>query len=344
VRLHQTSGTTGRPLRWLDTADSWRWVLDCWEQIYRWMDVLADDVFAFPFSFGPFLGFWAAFEGACRLGRLSLAGGGLSSEGRLRLIVDNGATILCCTPTYALRLAEAADGLGLDLPRSSVRAIVVAGEPGGSVPQIRKRIEAAWGARVIDHWGMTEIGPLGIEPALHPGGLLTLGRECLAEIVDPATGAAVPPGAQGELVITNLGRWGQPVIRYRTGDLVQAAPAPGFDAQGGVYLLGGVQGRVDDMFIVRGNNVFPSAVEAVLREFDDVAEYRLTLRTLREMPQLVIDLEPAPQLNSGQQTDLVDRVHLRIKERLNFLPEVRAVPSGSLPRFELKGRRFFRES
>ncbi|QDT56458.1 Phenylacetate-coenzyme A ligase [Caulifigura coniformis] len=338
TRVHGTSGTTGRPLRCLDTAESWQWVLSCWEQIYSLIGIRDDDVFAFPFSFGPFLGFWAAFEGAQKIGRMCLAGGGLSSEARLRMIEENSATVVCCTPTYALRLAEAAAAMGMDLANGPVRAIVVAGEPGGNVPAIRERIESAWDATVYDHWGMTEVGPLAVEPANDRGGLQMLAGKCLAEVIDPATGKSQTPGELGELVVTNLGRWGQPMIRYRTGDLVRERPgSPPLSP----YLEGGVLGRTDDMFIVRGNNVFPTSVEAVLREFDDVVEYRMTLRHKREMPHLMIEVEPRPECDTI--AALCERIHRRIKDRLNFQPEILAVGVGELPRFELKGRRFIRE-
>jgi phenylacetate-CoA ligase len=320
-RVHQTSGTTGRPLRCVDTPKSWQWVLSCWERIYELAGIRSDDVFAFPFSFGPFLGFWGAFEGAQRLGRMCLAGGGLSSEARLMMIAENSATIVCCTPTYALRLAETAESLGHDLRSGSVRALVVAGEPGGNVPQIRERIEAAWGARVA------------VEPQDDPGGLLLLDDKCIAEIIDPATGEPKSPNEEGELVITNLGRWGQPLLRYRTGDLVR--PRPRNDR--GMYLEGGVQGRADDMFIVRGNNVFPSSIEAVIREFDEIVEYRMTLREQRAMPHLLVEIEPRESAG-----ELAERLRQRIKDRLSFQPEVVLCEPGGLPRFDLKGRRFIR--
>ncbi|MBX3442670.1 MAG: AMP-binding protein [Planctomyces sp.] len=336
-RLHQTSGTTGRPLRWLDTPDSWRWILGCWETIYSDIGIREEDVFAFPFSFGPFLGFWAAFEGACRLGRLSLAGGGLSTEARLAMIAENSATVVCCTPTYALRLAETAERLGLDLASGGVRTIVVAGEPGGNVPPVRERIERAWGARVFDHWGMTELGPLAIEPEGERGGLRMLDSACLSEVIDPASGQPAAAGALGELVVTNLGRVGQPLIRYRTGDLVRARER-GDDC---VFLDGGVLGRTDDMFIVRGNNVFPSSIEAVVREFPEVVEFRMTLREERSMPHLELEIEAREDFVAGME-ELAERVRQRVKDRLNFQPEVTAAPPGSLPRYELKGRRFRR--
>ena len=337
-RLHQTSGTTGQPVRWLDTVDSWNWFAECWRQIYTLIGLRADDRLYFPFSFGPFIGFWAAFDGAARLGNLCIPGGGLSSESRLRMITDNRATVICCTPTYAMRLAEVAAEKGINIANSSVRALVVAGEPGGSIPSIRKRIEDAWGARVFDHWGMTEIGSLAVEHENHPGDLLVLETECIAEIIDPATLEPVESGEIGELVITNLGRIGSPLIRYRTGDRVRSISNP----ENVLLLLeGGIVGRADDMVTIRGNNVFPSSVEAVLREFDEVAEFQMTVISDRAMQQLLITVEPAA--GCTEVDDLLSRIVRIVRERLNFQPQVQAARPGSLPRFELKGRRFHRQ-
>jgi phenylacetate-CoA ligase len=356
-RMHQTSGTTtGNPLRWLDTPASWNWFLDCWGQIFRLVGLTRDDRLAFPFSFGPFVGFWAAFEGANRLGNLCLAGGGMTSQARLQLIADNRATIVCCTPTYALRLAEVAtegrkqkaEGRRqkaeqeIDLAAGGVRGLIVAGEPGGSIAATRKRIESAWGARVFDHWGMTELGALAVECVESPGWLHLLETECIAEILDPASAEPVEPGTEGELVITNLGRLGSPLIRYRTGDLVKADPTPCPCGRELLRLQGGILGRVDDMLTIRGNNVFPSSIEAILREFDAIAEYRIEVRTVRSMQHVRIVLEPTTSQSAEQTQQLAQAVGRRIKDRLNFTAEVTAVEPGSLPRFELKGRRFFR--
>jgi phenylacetate-CoA ligase len=342
-RIHQTSGTTERPLRWLDTSDSWDWFARCWEQIYRMVGLRRDDRLAFPFSFGPFIGFWAAFEGAARLGNLCLAGGGMSSTARLQMIKENQATIVCCTPTYALRLAEVAEQQQIDLAGGSVRALIVAGEPGGSIPATRSRIEELWGARVFDHWGMTDIGSLAVESVERPGGLYILETECIAEIVDPDTGRPVTPGDEGELVLTNLGRLGSPLIRYRTGDLARASTATSPDGYELLYLEGGILGRADDMVIIRGNNVFPSTLEAILRRYNEIVEYRITVETRRAMEHLRIEIEPAATCDSPDKVQqLVETVGSDIKDRLNFQAEITAVAMDTLPRFELKGRRFVR--
>ena len=344
TRLHQTSGTTtGTPLRWLDTPDSWTWMLDCWSQIYQLMHLEPADRLCFPFSFGPFLGFWAGFEGALRQGNLCIAAGGMSSEARLKLIADNNITILGCTPTYALRLAETAASQNIMLSANEVRAVLVAGEPGGHIPAIRERITQAWAARVFDHWGMTEIGPLASEADDDPGYLTVLESECWPEIVDPNSGKPTAAGEVGELVITNFGRIGSPVIRYRTGDLVQTEAAPHPSGRTWLRLKGGVLGRVDDMLIIRGNNVFPAGVEAVIREFVEVAEFRLVVSQQREMHHLRIEIEPAASLAEPAVRELVVRIGGAIKDRLNFQAEIHAVAAGSLPRFEMKACRLVRE-
>lgn len=354
-RFCQTSGTTGQPLRWLDTPESWQWMLGCWEQIFEMAGLRVDDRLAFPFSFGPFLGFWAAFEGAARLGRLCLPAGGMTSESRLTFIEENRATVVCCTPTYALRLAEVAaeltkepgHGTAAEMLKS-VRMLIVAGEPGGSVPSIRQRIEETWQARVIDHWGMTEVGPLASECIENPGGLHVLETECIAEIIDSTTGQPfdlnnTTAPIRGELVITNLGRIGSPMIRYRTGDIVEVDPQPCPCGRNLLRLKGGILGRVDDMLTVRGNNVFPTAVEAILREFPEVIEFRFDTVTRDSMPQLQIEIETTMGVPNAEQIEefhaMIDRIESAIHDRLHFCPEIIPVPPHSLPRSELKSRR-----
>ena len=360
-RFCQTSGTTGQPLRWLDTPESWQWMLGCWEQIFEMAGLRADDRLAFPFSFGPFLGFWAAFEGAARLGRMCLPGGGMSSEARLKFIEENQATVVCCTPTYALRLAEVAaelakqNGGTVSEMLKSVRLLIVAGEPGGSVLSIRRKIEAAWGARVIDHWGMTEIGPLAAECVENPGGLHILETECIAEIIDPETGVVSGEWGvgsdrqpvRGELVITNLGRIGSPMIRYRTGDIVEVDPQSCTCGRPFMRLKGGILGRVDDMLTIRGNNVFPTAVEAILREFPEVIEFQFNMVTRDSMPQLQIEIESTMGIPDAEEIEefhaMVDRIESAIHDRLHFRPEVIPVEPNSLPRSELKSQRMRRK-
>src|SRR5438874_11913843 len=219
VRLHQTSGTTGRPLRFLDTAESWEWWRECWDPVYRAAGVTASDRIFFAFSFGPFVGFWSAFAGAERLGALCLIGGAMTTIERVAAIVATEATVVMCTPTYALRLAEAAREEGIDLARSALRVSIHAGEPGASIPATPQRIEKELGVESFDHTGATEVGPHGFSCSARDGVHINE-ADFIAEII--GTDGEVRDEGDGELVLTNLGRWCMPIIRYRTGDRVHA--------------------------------------------------------------------------------------------------------------------------
>jgi phenylacetate-CoA ligase len=338
-RLHQTSGTTtGKPLRWLDTAASWQAMLNTWAELFALGGIRAEDRLFFAFSFGPFIGFWTAFEAAARLGCLCLTGGGMSSTARLRFLLDNAATVVLCTPTYALRLAEVAQSERIDLAASPVRALLVAGEPGGSVPGTRQRIAAAWGARVLDHTGMTECGPLAIECWEQPGGLHLLESQCLAEVIDPQTTEVVPDGTEGELVLTTFHRPGSPLVRYRTGDRVCIDPQPCSCGRPWRRLDGGIRGRVDEMIVVRGNNFHPDALQSLLHEFPEVIEYRIEVDETITLSGLRVEIEA----REGASTDLVVRVARALQDALLFRAEVRLAPPGTLPRFEMKAQRVVR--
>src|SRR5437899_1633180 len=334
VRLHQTSGTTGRPLRVLDTAESWQWWRDCWRPIYTAAGVTSRDRIFFAFSFGPFVGFWSAFAGAEQLGALCLTGGAMSSVERVAAIIATEATVLMCTPTYALRLGEAARAAGIDIARSALRVSIHAGEPGASIPATRERIEAELGLTSFDHTGATEVGAHGFSCDARDGVHLNESA-VIAEIVDPAPGETADEG-EGELVMTNLGRWGMPVIRYRTGDRVRGVRGRCACGRTSLKLVGGIAGRVDDMVTVRGVNVFPSAIEAIVRRFAEVEEYRVELVTVREMEELRCTVET----RGG--TELAERVANAIHRDLGIRCVVAPVAPGTLPRFDMKAKRFVR--
>ena len=325
TRLHQTSGSSGtRPLRCLDTPESWGWWERIWaEHIFPAARVEPKDRIFCAFSFGPFIGFWSAFGGAERLGALAMPGGAMNSEQRVRAIVELGATVLCCTPTYALRLAETALGLGIDLASSAVRAVICAGEPGGSIPATRERIEEAFGAHCYDHTGMTELGPTAFGCSAGDGVHL-IQTEFIFEI------------HEGELVATNLGRWGSPLVRYRTGDRVRLATDPCPCGSRFLKLAGGILGRVDDMFTVRGVNLYPSQVEDIVRRHAAVVEFVIEHRRVREMDEVTLLVEC-----DGDEAPL-DRLAADLRQALGARIECRQVPTGTLPRAELKARRLRR--
>jgi phenylacetate-CoA ligase len=342
TRYCQTSSTTGRPLRWVDTGESWQWLLDCWKAVYRAAHVAPGDRVFFPFSFGPFLGFWAGFEAAWQMGLHAIPGGGMSSQVRLALIEAIQPTVVCCTPTYALRLAEVAaqDHLRRPLSEDGVRLLIVAGEPGGNIPATRARIEQAWNARVIDHHGLTEVGPVSFECLEAPGFLHVNEGEFLCEILDPATGREVGDGQAGELVVTNLGRTASPVIRYRTGDVAVKHLAPCACGRTWMRLEGGILARADDMINVRGVNVYPASIEAVVRRFADVLEFRSVVSHAGAMRALRVQLDVAP----GVDRHVVEvDVAGALREALGLTVPVEVVEAGSLPRFEMKASRFIVE-
>lgn len=341
TRFHQTSGTTGSPLRWLDTEASWAGLLEQWQRVYDAAGIKSGERLFFPFSFGPFLGFWSAFEAATARGCLAIPGGGLSSEARLRLIADHQPHALCCTPTYALRLAEVARNHDIDLPALDVRTIIVAGEPGGSLPALRQAITDAWAARVVDHHGMTEVGPVSYEPPDHPATLQIIESAYLAEILDPHTLQPVPTGEPGELILTTLTRTASPLLRYRTGDLVRTHPdwPDRFPSSCDLALAGGILGRVDDMVVVRSVNLYPAAVDQLLRSLPGLAEYRVELETRRAMTELTLIVEP---VEAAQTESLRHAVAERFREVFALRVEVQAVAPGELPRFEMKARRWHR--
>lgn len=338
TRFHQTSGTSGKPLRWLDTPESWDAMIESWSEVFRAANVGAGDRVMFAFSFGPFLGFWLAFESADRLGCLCLPGGGLSSAARLQLMRDNKANVLCCTPTYALRLAEVAAEEKIETRSLGIKTIVVAGEPGGSIPATRAKLESLWpGARIFDHHGMTEVGPVTYECPQCPGMLHVIESAYYAEVIDTTTGK---PAESGELVLTTLNRTGSPLLRYRTGDLVKCEPRSAKCGCGRseLALVGGILGRVDDMIIVRGVNVYPTAVEEILRGFGDVAEYRATNQQKNSLTEFQIEIEPAT--TCGDAAMLATRIGQAFETALALRVPVRVVATGTLPRFEMKAKRW----
>lgn len=330
VRFHQTSGTHGRPLPVFDTAADWGWWMDCWREILARGGVQAGDRVLVASSFGPYAGFWSAFDAAVAQGALAVPAGGMPSLARLELARSLGATVLVATPSYALHLAEVAHDHKLDIAGLPVRLVIVAGEPGGSIPAVRARIAEAWGADVLDHAGATEVGPWGVG-TLAGGGIDVIEPFFHAEFLALETGRAARPGELSELVLTTLGRAGAPVIRYRTGDLVRPRWPDEAAACPWVRLDGGILGRADDMLVVRGVNIFPGAIDDIVRSFPEVVEYRVIVDTVASLDELRLEVEDhlaAP-----------DRVARELQVRLGIRVDVAAVPIGSLPRFEGKGRR-----
>jgi phenylacetate-CoA ligase len=331
VRYHQTSGTSGKPLKILDTKKSFEWWETCWLEVYRSSGVTKKDRVFFAFSFGPFIGFWAAFEGAKRLGALSISSGSQTSIERLRSMIENRATVLVCTPSYALHLAEVAEENGIDIKNGPVQKIITAGEPGASVPSTRKQIESLWGAVLYDHVGMTEMGAYGYSCSEQKG-IHVNESEFIVEVINPNTLEPVEVGEKGELVLTNLGRESYPVIRYRTGDIVIRSDQQCECGNSYQFFPGGILGRADDMVIIRGINIYPSSIESIIREFKEVKEFRIVYYTENEMDQIKVEIE-------SDSEQIVPILATKLRERVGLRIQVEKVPDNELPRFTMKARR-----
>ncbi len=333
-RFHRTSGTRGRPLVVLDTATDWQWWLEGWQSVLDAAELSERDRVVMAFSFGPFIGFWSAFDAAVERGALVAPTGSMTTLARLELIRNMAATVIFCTPSYALHLLEVAAQNQLELASLPVRAIIVAGEPGGSITSIREQIESGWNARVIDHSGASEVGPWGFADPLGRG-IYVNEASFLPEFISLETGQPAEELELSELVLTTLGRTGSPVIRYRTGDLVRPTWSDDQECNF-VLLVGGVLGRTDDMMIIRGVNIFPTSVEQILRSFSGVVEYRLTAFKEAAMDQLKIEIE----LADGGEQRLANEVQQALQVQLGLRVGVQSVGANELPRFEAKGTRF----
>ena len=331
VQLHQTSGTTGTPLRVLDTAADWAWWRSLFADTLTVAGVRPGDRVALAFSFGPHVQFWAAKDGLQEVGAMAIPLGGMTSAQRLRTIAQIGATALMCTPTYALRLLEVALEERLEHALEPVERVICTGEPGASLPRVRARIEEGFGARCYDHAGLTEAGPFAY-PCPDGGGLHLYDDEFVCEILGPDL-APVASGERGELVVTPLRRTGFPVLRYRTGDVVERVEerCPGGHADR--WLPGGIGGRTDDMVVIRGMNVYPSAIEEAVRSISGAGEFRITFYSERRgMDEIKLEVE----LPAGPEArELQELMRLQLGLRVRVVP----VAAGLLPRQEGKARR-----
>ncbi|HZD66927.1 MAG TPA: hypothetical protein VE152_12585 [Acidimicrobiales bacterium] len=344
IRLHTTSGTSGQvSLRALDSRKDWAWAAELWCYGLWAAGVRPDDLAYVAFGYGSFIGFWGLHYGLEKLGALVVPGGAQTTENRVRQIVDFGATVVATTPTYAFRLAQCARDLGLDLPGAPVRCLILSGEPAGSIPETKALIEAQWGARAHDTAGMTEISTIFMFECAHqPGGAHIIEDHLIEEVVDPATGEPVAEGCLGERVVTSFGRSMVPLIRYRTADLVVRVPATRCGC-GRTFDLyeGGVLGRADDMKVVRGTNVYPRAVESIVRGCPEVDEFQLAIVTEGIRDEIYLRCELHDQAGRvGEWPAICERLAAALAgahEGLRFRVEL--AEAGSLPRFELKARR-----
>lgn len=342
IRYHTTSGTSGRvPLRVLDGVKDWEWIDEMWCYGLWGFGVRPSDTVFFAFSYGAFVGFWGAHYASEKIGCLVLPGGNMTTEARVRQLIDCGATVVCSTPTYAMRMAQEAQAMGIDLAGSAVQRVILSGEPAGSIPATKQLIEAQWGAKAGDTAGMTEVGTLVMFECEHqPGGTHVIEDHYIEEVVDPETDEPVGYGELGERVVTSFGRGFMPVLRYRTRDLVLKVPGSTCPC-GRTFDIyeGGIRGRVDAMKVVRGTNVYPTAVEAIVREQARVDEFQIHLWTAEGMRDEIEVLIELPG-EAGGKAEILGELRTALSEAHEGLRiGVQEVEHGSLPRFELKAQR-----
>jgi phenylacetate-coenzyme A ligase PaaK-like adenylate-forming protein len=342
IRHHQTSGTSGKPpVRTFDTARDWAWAADMWCTGLYGMGVRSYDRAAVAFGNGLFIGFWGLHQALEKIGVTTVPTGSFDAEDRVRLLLEHGITVLACTPTHALGLALTARRMGIDLARESrVRIVVCSGEPR---PESTKRaISDAFGAFAGDTAGMTEAATIFMfECPEEPGGCHLIESDFIEEVIDPDTLRPVPYGEPGVRVMTSLGREGIQTFRYWTNDLVVRRPWTDCSC-GRTWDLyeGGVRGRHDEMRKVRGVFFMPVMVEDVVRAFPEVEEFQSSLRTIEDLDALVVRIEPRPDVPEERHSELEGRVRREIKQQLSLTPIVEIAAPGSLPRFEMKARRF----
>jgi len=339
VRVHLTSATTGRPLAFLDTAEDWHGFYHSYARSLHAFGVRKSDMVMAAFSYGPWIGYWSGFYAAQDLGCLVYPAGGLSTEQRLDALLTYPITVLGCTPSYALFLAEAAARKGIDLAeQSQLRITWHTGEPGASIPATKQKIETAFGARAYDLPGLTEIAAWGFECDARAG--LTHVHEdyVYPEVLDD-DGRAVKPGERGELVFTSLYRKAMPLLRYRTRDIVQLADRRCPCGRTLVAFEGGVLARLDDMKKVRGIIVYPRRIEELVRPHRDVDEFQIVFRRRDGLDDILVRLDPSPALALGERARLGDTLARDLRLGLGIRVSVEVGEPGSLPRWDHKARR-----
>ncbi|GHO65456.1 phenylacetate--CoA ligase [Ktedonobacter sp. SOSP1-52] len=344
IRYHLTSGTSGRtPLRVLDGMKDWEWIGEMWCYGLWGFGVRPEDTVYLAFGYGSFIGFWGAHYGSEKIGALVIPGGAQTTEARIKQIIEMGATTVCSTPTYALHLQQKAREMGINLAKESkVNKLILSGEPAGSIPAVKQQLEEAWGAKCGDSAGMTEQGTIMIFECSHqPGGTHIIEDHFIEEVIDPTTEQPVGYGQLGERVVTSFGRGFIPLIRYRTKDLVMKVPAHTCTCgrTSDIY-EGGIRGRVDDMKLIRGTNVYPRAVEAIIREYSAIDEFQIYIwRKENIQDEISIKLEIRPGQESEWTTlqPYLAKELSQAHEGLRF--NIERTEHGQLPRFELKAKR-----
>ena len=337
----QTSGTTGQPVYQADTWQDWEFGTECYAYALYAQGYRDTDRFFLPFGYNIFVAFWAAHLAAEKLGCEVVPGGVLNTEARILKMRELRATAMAATPSYVLGMAETAQKMGLNLPQDLyIRKITVAGEPGGSIPATRKRMEEAWGAKVFDEVGSTEIGHWGWE-CRYQSGLHVNDAFFLVEIEDIDTGEPInEPGKPGKMIITTLNRFAQPCIRFDSKDVIQWSAGNCECGRTFRQLDGGVIGRIDDITKVKGVLLSPSAIEEVCRRIPELSnEYQVIVTKKGDIDDITLKVEYLENYKNNL-SEIKARLDSELRITTNLGYNIEFHEYGNLPRSEGKSRRF----
>jgi len=337
--FHQTSGTTGKPVYFPDTYESWQWVVEVWCYILYAAGFRSTDRVFLPFAYNVYIAFWQGHYAAEKLGCEVVPGGALDTKGRIQKMREVRATALMNTPTYGLHMIEVAKEMGIDPKRDlHIKKMICSGEP---MPEpTRLRMEEEWGADVYDHIGGTEPGGWG-GMCSEKRGIHVIEPHFLFEMVDLETmSKPIPPGVKGIAVITPLCRRCIPLIRFNLKDIMMLVDEPCPCGRTSIR-VDQIGGRIDDLRKIRGVFFSPNMVEEVIRaQFPEVVEYEILLTQEEVMPVLTLRIEVDPSTGESQYREIKNRIRERLKIRTNLTFEIESVKPGGLPRYTLKSARF----
>lgn len=342
TEFRQTSGTTGTPVYQADTWQDWEWWSECWAYILYAQGYRDTDRVFIPFGYNIFVAFWAGHYGAEKVGCEVVPGGVLDTEARILKMQELKCNAFMATPTYVLGMADTAKKMGIN-PVSDlfIKKITCAGEPGASIPTTKKRIEDAWGAKVYDHIGATEIGAWSYECTSQPGGLHVNEAFFIVEIEDVDTGEIITePMRQGKMIITALDRIGKPCIRFDSKDIIQWADYTCDCGRTFRIIDGGVIGRADDITKVKGVLLAPTAIEEVVRSIPELAnDYQVTVSKKGDIDDILLEVEFIPGFENRKDY-VLGRLKDQLRVRVNLGFKIEVCPCGKLPRYEVKAKRF----
>lgn len=312
---------------------------------YSWWDCglrPGDSVFI-NHNFGFWLGLWHMYWAARYFGLKVYSAGGMTTDERIDAIVSRQPTMVCGTPTYLLRLAQRAHERGIDMARSSVKFLTAGGEPGLSVPVTRRALESAWGAVGIDAYGLSEVGIAHMECAAHPGGVHVMEDAFHAYSINTETFEPTPDGEIGENVVTAYSHLAQPFIKYRTHDLVRRhAHHEHGCGWNWAFLEGGVLGRTDFMVVIKGVNVYPSAVENLIGEVSELSNYyEIHISKVNTLDTMLVRVEARPGVDPSRFEKCRVALAEVYRRHLGVNLDVEVVRTNTMERYQLKTKRIF---